>query len=770
MKKYLICFFLIYLITYQWKLTSQIEVGAWREHLPYNNATAVVNTGDKIFCSSPYALFYYNPGDYSINKLSRSNGLSDVGVSAINYDQQNALLMVAYENANIDIIKGTTVLNISDIKTSQVQGDKRIYQIVFRDNLAYLACGFGIVVIDLVKNEVKETYYIGPNASAIDVLSIVFDENYIYAATGSGIYRALNDNPNLIDFSQWEKMSNLPDPNAKYTHLINYNSEIYTCLYNTLLNPNSSLYRQVSGNWEMVYAPGEIINNLRIFYNRLYVVDSKSISIFNSLQVMEQKITSYGFANSEPNDVYLSNAEDLYIADKLYGLVLKSPSSDYQSFIPNSPYTNHVGDIDAQNNQVVVAGGGHSSFGGNLGNYGEVYTFSSEAWVSNILWNDTNARDFSKVLINPYNPSQVFAGAWGAGVFVFENGQLSANYNLQNSTLQTIIPGNYIRIGGMALDPAQNLYITNVGVPAPISVRTYDGSWYSYNYPELSGGGDVAEIINTQGGNNWVQLYGAGLFAFNDNNTPSDLNDDQHKRFLINDESGQSINQVFSLAEDENGIIWVGTNEGVFTYFNPENVFIDDPYLASRVKVVDQNDPNVVQYLLSKEKILAIAIDGANRKWFGTENSGVFLLSENCEKEIFHFTKENSKLLSNKVFSIAIEPKTGEVFFGTDIGVVSFKSTATKGDDTYAEAYVYPNPVREDYDGLITITGLAANVNVKITDIAGQIVYETKAFGGQAIWNGKSFSGKRVKTGVYLVFCADENGKKKKVLKLLFIN
>ncbi len=752
-------------------VSAQIPVGTWRDHLPYYRGNSVVNTGDRIFCSSPFALFYYNPGDYSVNKLSRTNGLSDVGISDMNFDSQTNCLFIAYDNANIDLIKGTAIYNLSDIKNKQIPGDKRIYQVVFQEKLAFLACGFGIVVIDPEKREVKETYYIGPDGSAIDVLSIAFDENFIYAATGSGIYKALKNNPNLIDYSQWEKMNNLPEPNGRYPQLIYFNNEIYTCLHNQSGN-SSIVYRQNAGNWNEFYDPGQLINRLRTFNNKLYVIEEKAITLLNSLGIIEQKISNYGFSGAEPFDACMHTDGTFYIADKAYGLVAGKGFNDFQFYIPNSPYNNHVSHIDAQSNQVVVAGGGHSPAGGSIGNFGELYTFGNESWSSNVMWT-SHARDISTVLINPYNNLQVYAGAWGTGVFVFENGQLTANYNEQNSTLQSIFPGqDYIRIGGLLLDESQNLYVTNVGVSSPISVKTANGNWYAYNYPELTGTGDVAAIIETQSGNKWVQLArNGGLFAFHDNYTPDNINDDLRKRFTIYDETGQfATSEVFSIAEDHDGVIWVGTDIGVFTYYNPHQVFTENSFLASRVKVVDKNNPEIVQYLLSKEKITAIAIDGANRKWFGTESSGVYLMSDNCEEEIFHFTKENSKLLSNTIVSIAIEPKSGEVFFGTDIGVISYKSTATKGDDLYADAYVYPNPVRENYTGLITITGLAANVDVKITDIAGQIVYQTKAFGGQAIWNGSNHAGKRVKTGVYLIFCTDDTGQKSKVLKLLFIN
>lgn len=764
-------YILFQVLSFTLTLSAQIPVGTWRDHLPYYAATSVVNTGKRIVCSSPYALFDYNPSDYSINKLSRTNGLSDVGISDISFDNQTGILMVAYENANIDIIKDNSIFNLSDIKNKQIQGDKKIYQVVFSNKKAYLACGFGIVLIDTEKKEISDTWYIGPNGSSIDVLSIAFDDNYIYAATGSGIYRGQKDNPLLIDYNQWEKMTNLPEFNGRYTQLINYNGLIFACLENSF-DKTSIIYRQDPTQWSQFYNPAKHIHRIRTFNNKLFIVEEKAITVLNENGTIDERISDYGFAGTEPNDVCRTNDGSLCIADSFYGLVYKSNSSAFQSFIPNGPYNNHVWHINAQPNQVIIAGGGHTSFGGSFGNFGELYTFSNDSWKSTVMWT-SNARDLSCVLINPNKPAQVFAGAWGAGVYVFENGQLTNNYNETNSSLQSIFPGqDYIRIGGLLLDASQNLYVTNVGVGSPISVKTPGDEWYSYNYPELAGQGDVAAIIETIYGHKWVQVArNGGLFAFDDNRTLANIDDDLRKRFSIYDETGQFVtNEVFSLAEDHDGVIWVGTDMGVLTYYNPSGVFTDDAFYASRVKVVDKNNPDIVQYLLSKEKITAIAIDGANRKWFGTESSGVFLMSENCEEEIFHFTRENSKLLSNQIISIAIEPKSGEVFFGTDLGIISYKSTATAGDDLFSNAYVYPNPVRENYHGLITITGLAANVDVKITDIAGQIVYQTKAFGGQAVWNGLNHSGRRVQTGVYMVFCTDETGLKTKVLKLLFIN
>jgi hypothetical protein len=211
----------------------------------------------------------------------------------------------------------------------------------------------------------------------------------------------------------------------------------------------------------------------------------------------------------------------------------------------------------------------------------------------------------------------------------------------------------------------------------------------------------------------------------------------------------------------------VGTEKGVAVFYSPENVFTGQPFDAQRI-LVEQD--GYVQYLLENETATAIAVDGANRKWIGTDRGGVFLFSADGTQQIYHFTAEDSPLLSNRVTGIAIDNITGEVYFATDVGTISFKSTATDGGDTNSDVYAYPNPVREGYDGYIAIKGLVSNAQVRITDISGKLIFSTKAEGGQAIWNGQNFDGKKAKTGVYLVFASNDDGSEKVVTKILFIN
>jgi ligand-binding sensor domain-containing protein len=207
---------------------------------------------------------------------------------------------------------------------------------------------------------------------------------------------------------------------------------------------------------------------------------------------------------------------------------------------------------------------------------------------------------------------------------------------------------------------------------------------------------------------------------------------------------------------------------GICVFYSPENFFIPGQNFDAQQILVQEG--SYTQYLLENEMVTAIAVDGANQKWIGTDRGGVFLFSPDGTKKIYHFTIDNSPLFSNRITALAINPLTGEVYIGTDKGIISFKSTATEGGDTFSDVYAYPNPVKEGYTGYIAIKGLVQDAEVKITDISGRLIFATKASGGQAIWDGKNFSGKRAKTGVYLVMASNSDGSEKIVTKILIIN
>ena len=352
-------------------------------------------------------------------------------------------------------------------------------------------------------------------------------------------------------------------------------------------------------------------------------------------------------------------------------------------------------------------------------------------------------------------------------------------HNASNSSLQSIIPGgDFIRIGGLAFDPAGNLWITNSNVAEPISVLKSDGTWKSFKADnQLTDFNVLGKILVTRTGDKWGIIPRAnGLFAMRDNGTIDDISDDIYKRVSIVDKYGKVItNDVRSLAEDHNGNLWLGTNQGILVIYSPYRLFTDGSVYAQPIIVPRDEPPGEDgtipgDVLLGEQVVTAIEVDGANRKWLGTSGGGAYLVSEDGLEQVLQFNKLNSPLLSDNIIDICVDGVSGEVFFGTDKGIISYTGDAMEGSSVYSNVVVYPNPVRETYTGPIAIKGLVAETTVKIQDMGGNLVFETESLGGQATWDGTNFRGERVATGVYMIFLSNSDGSLTHVTKLLFIH
>jgi ligand-binding sensor domain-containing protein len=294
-----------------------------------------------------------------------------------------------------------------------------------------------------------------------------------------------------------------------------------------------------------------------------------------------------------------------------------------------------------------------------------------------------------------------------------------------------------------------------------------DGSWIIN--PLTIDAPTIGDIIITAIGQKWIVLpRGYGLFILDDNKTPEVFNDDRFKKLLVQDPENLPISFVYSIAEDLDGNIWVGTDQGPLIYYNPEKVF-DTDLKASRIKIQRNDGTDQADIVLKTETITSIAVDGANRKWLGTASSGTFLLSPDGTRQLLSFNEQNSPLFSNSIVSLSVDNKTGDVWFGTLKGVQSYRGNATSGEEKFTNVYTFPNPVREDFHGNVTITGLLRDSQIRITDISGNLVTEMVSDGGVATWDLKTYNGRRVSTGVYLVFCASRDGSQTYVTKMLVI-
>jgi ligand-binding sensor domain-containing protein len=372
---------------------------------------------------------------------------------------------------------------------------------------------------------------------------------------------------------------------------------------------------------------------------------------------------------------------------------------------------------------------------------------------------------------SPVDKDLVYITSWGNGIFAFKKGEQVSHYDETNSTLQNAAPGGpNTRVWGLDFDKDNNLWVSNSLVSNSLSVMKADGSWVGYPLKSMIGNELVGEVVVDDFNNVWLTLLkGGGIMVLNTNNTPDNRDDDKLLKFKPKNAYGNVISNVYTLVKDMDGAIWVGTDFGPVVYSAPDEVF--EGYTDGKQPTIPRYDgTNQEDPLLGSEVVRTIAIDGANRKWIGTERGGAFLVSADGDSSLLQFNTDNSPILSNTVIGIGIHDKTGEVFFGTDRGIISYRSDATKAGDDFGDVYAFPNPVRPNYHGNITITGLIKDANVKITDIAGNLVYETTTVGGQVIWDGNNLDGRRVASGIYIIFCTNDDGSKTHITKLLFMN
>jgi len=748
-------------------VAQNIPIGTWRDYLPYSDAVSIAKKGDVIYCATNSAIFTYDVKEKTIERLNLINGLSDIGISKIAYIPKSNRIIIAYQNGNIDIINDNQqIINIPFIKNSSVVGDKKIKHIYIDNEYAYLSTGIGIVVLNTDKLEIADSYNFDLGGSVSPTNAVAIDSFNIYAASNQGVFYANKNSSNLADFNSWNKIPELGS--FSYNGIVLFNNQLFVS-YDSPNWQSDTIFYNNGGVWQKfpTSPAGLNIASLNISHNRLLIVDDNALLIYNSSLIQQDLIYTFKEQFSiNPAEAFIDEENNIWMADRSYGLIKALDNWTIEKIAPNSPSSSAAFAMDFFNDELWVVSGG---YGVNLRK--NVINHQSKGVWSNmgeILLDANNnvAYDLVSIAINPSNPSNVYAGSWGSGLYEYNNDQMTSSFNAKNSVLDSAYYGP-TSIGALAFDNVNNLWITCSFSTNILAVKTPDNKWYSYSFSGKTNSLDAINGMVIDDNNyKWIMIADKNkLLVFNDNGTLDINNDDQSVLLTPNDNEIPGA-RMYSIAKDLNGQIWIGTDEGIAVFYTPSDVF-NKTIKAEQIFI--QQDGQT-QILLATEMITSIAIDGANRKWIGTQTSGVFLMSEDGTKEIEHFTTSNSPLFSNHIFDIVMNDKTGEVFFATSKGLISYKGTATEAADDFSNVFVYPNPVKEDYRGVIAIRGLVKDTDLRITDVSGNIVFQTTSLGGQAIWDGNDIHGNRVQTGVYLLFNGSKGGEQKYAAKILFIH
>ena len=745
-----------------WNLPAQ--VGTWKAYLAYHNANIVIETPNYVFGVYDGSLLSYSHEDGEIRTYSKKNGLNDTDIKFMTYHAAEKALVLVYANANIDIFLGeNNVYNLPFIKNNPSIQDKTVYNLEIIGNFAYLSTSFGIVVIDVKRKEIKDSYRFG---SAVK--SVCQNGDYLYAATSNGIRRALITD-NLLDGGSWKSINNVMESLDAVNQILFFKDRmIIFAAWNTVF------YIRSDGEVQPLLDNARLI---KVLNNQLVALTNSGIYFYNDItDFVEVPLRAFSIdcINSK-NQYWLASGET-----GITGLKKSLNSSEYEIIASdikvNSPKRNLNAYMTFAGNKLLVTGGGKSA--DRLGTPGTLMIYEDGQWYNfdeEAISKKTglSCLDFMSAAVDPSDPDHYYVGSWGEGLYEFKKNEFVNLYTYENSSLQTAIPGNnrFIRVDGLIFDKNNNLYMVNGGVANGLSVFVNQKEWKSSHYPPLASA-DVDRILISSTNQKWFNFFRgskAGIMVLDERGTISDTSDDKYAfSGAFFDQQGNDVKSVvyLAMAEDQNGLIWVGTDNGPIFFTSMEQV---NNGICHRIISSDQYNEGFRP--LEGIKITAIAVDGGNRKWMGSAGSGVFVIDQSnvSKTHVENYTSENSSLLSNTINSIAINDNTGEIFIGTDKGLCSYRSEAIKGKPDYSEVLAFPNPVRPSSDSQVVITGLMRNSTVKITDLTGNLIQQGVSMGGQYLWNCADRFGNIVKAGIYLVFMSTPNGEQGAVAKIMVI-
>ena len=757
-------------------VSAQSAIGEWRDHNSFVAARHVCVAQSEVYAATRMALFRYRPEGKEVIPMTKSNGLTDVGISAMAYDQASQCLAVAYANSGVDLMQGGKVYHIADIRYSGQGGDKKIYHIRFDGDKVYLATGFGIVVVDARRHEVAETYYLGPDGESGVVYDVAFTEGHIVAGTDNGLMSAPRGSNRLHIYETWtqDTLSPLAGMSVRMLDVCNNRLVVAACTD----NPDSmtTFYQQGSDNWG-TWGTGTV-RSLRCCGSQIVLNRFSSIEIYNSQFSLTDVITTLPTYGVAAEDADMDSDGTLWIGHTWAGLIeVPRGYTDVSAHAPAGPFNDdYVYSLASTYNKLYLCPGGKKPTYESAGILGSLSIFEKGEWSQISVADGIPAfQDVLYMAVDPKDSKHISATSWGYGVLDILDNQVQTLFDQSNTqgALEPFTSGTFIhhRVSGLAYDDQGNLWVTSSLVDHGLAVRYRDGSWRSFDIsPVLQGlSVDKKEIDKLV----WDSITGYKWFIGKSNRLF--VHDGESRQAVVNPNNGSKLetHTVTCLVQDRSGDLWFGTDKGLKVIYDGYRAFANggngetSPVNCSNILF---NEDGINEYLMAYESITCMAVDGANRKWVGTSNNGLYLISANGLEQLHHFTTANSPLASDKIVALTVHPESGVVYVGTDMGLQSYRSTATVGyTEPLADIHAFPNPVRPGYDGPIAVKGFTRDALVHITDARGHVVFSTNAHGGQAVWNGRTNNGDRVSSGTYYVFASDASGNMRSVAKILVI-
>lgn len=768
---------------------AQSSVGSWEVYANYLNPEQIIQTPQKVFFLSTGTLFSFDKNSDELYHYGVHNVMSEASVVKIFYNAANDYIVATYASGNIDVVKKDgKVINLPDIRDAVLQTGRTINDVSFGNGRMYVATNFGIVVYDDKRWEVKESgiynkdvKYVAATDEYIAAYftndkklgfmpadkTIRYFDNFILndcsnctclrglkgnTFLASNVYNSLS--PRLLVFNSENNTSTFKNIVSDGNYTGPYECKDGYYMFNTVKSGNNiACIKQIDRDYNVTTTilPGYFAGKLVAMWDNpydIYVSDANGISEYTftddgTVNVLRDSFKPEAVTAKGVGYITTTNSGKIYISSRGYYLLLKA-------YWPKIFTTSHINLLENGSLKDITPTGL---------TYSGCRDTSKEGYIDG-TFSPTNTY---KIIEDPEDPDAYFFSTLYDGAYKIKDGKQVAVYNQNTSSL--ILKSNYFLTSAIDIDGKGNLWVAGWNhvhmLPSEkrrLNEDTKPEDWIT-DFPGLSAEWDT-QLIACKKSN--MVFYNSRasctLYVIDTNGTVTTADDKTYtwKVFIDQDGKEWALSEIFSFLEDEKGQVWVGTDQGVFIIPDPKKA--TDPNMRiQRIKVPRNDGTNFADYLLEGEPIYSLAMDGVNRKWIGTANSGAYLVSENGSQILEHFTPENSYLPCKEVFAIGCDKLSNAVYFGTTAGLVKYNSDASPGAEDFSEVYAYPNPVRPEYNGWITIAGLMDGSLVKIADAAGNVFFQGNSQGGMITWDGCDASGNRVKTGVYYVF-ASQNG------------
>lgn len=714
------------------------QFNSWQSHVSYQSGRSVAVAGNKIYAATLNGFFSYDKTTGETTTFDKQSGLSDVGISRLLYLTDQNRLLLAYRSGNIDFLtlsptgELTSVLNVNTIvAATNLPAARSINHINRIGNNAYLSTDFGIVVLDVVKNEIRDTYFSQrTNGSARPIYQTAATNDSLFALTAPLLttesgrrLQAIRFAPgvNIADPGNWRTV---PGPGQQIESITESQGQL------SITVNGQGVYSRRAGQWTLTLAlPNPIIRQFPGLAAGLILATNQTVTLSGTTNFSGPLLTDPREAVADGNRVW--------VADAAAGLLMGNAGT-FGRIAPEGPVQDLFSRLYTSPNQLVALPSGPQDA---LLRFlsqppAEIFSVPDGRWqrlpptISGLGFN-------SAVYLS--TQQRLYLGSFGGGLWSQTQGQ-----GLKMVALPVSVSPF---ISSLATDLDGNLWMTTAGSTArqaTLHVRRPDSTFQSF--PAVNQR-NLVQVVPDDAGFLWLRPEaGSGLIVFD----PAT----NRIRFLTTQagQGGLLTNSVQALVKDRTGSIWVGTDLGPTVFDNPASVF--DGAIDAQPPLLNR------RRLLANEVVTSIAVDGGNRKWIGTQ-TGLYYVAPDGSQLLDSFTAVNSPLPGNTIQAIAIEPISGRVFVQTgppdrgsmvqSYGLVSYQGLATEPAETLSRLTIYPNPVRPDFSGTVSINGLTDNATVKVLDAGGQLVYETRSQGGTATWNLRDYQNRPAQTGVYLI-------------------